>query len=61
MSADIIPFNPRVVAGRRPRDTAQSFRLPARPADDLSMDHADTAPCEYCPPCGEQRGEGEGA
>jgi hypothetical protein len=46
VSAEIIPFIPRV---RERRDETQiAFRSPAR-ADDLAMDHADTAPCEILP------------
>lgn len=47
MSADIIPFVPRA-RGHRLCETPLRFRAPAR-ADDLAMDHADTAPCEYVP------------
>jgi hypothetical protein len=46
MSADIIPFAPR-------RDRKRSvirFSTLATPPDDLVMDHADTAPCEYVAP-----------
>jgi len=49
MSAEIIPFVPR---RRRDRDmghTPSSSWSPL-PADDLTMAHADTAPCEYAPP-----------
>jgi hypothetical protein len=47
VSAIVIPFVPR------PRDcsldeTPALFRFPVR-ADDLVMDHVDTAPCEYLP------------
>lgn len=55
MSAEIIPFVPRV-RDRRPDETPLLFRSLTQ-ADDLVMDHADTAPCEYAPPpescCGE--------
>ena len=61
MSADIIPFVPRVVSGHGPRDTACLVRFPARQVVDLTMDHADTAPCEYLPPCEPWRGENEPA
>ena len=61
MSADIIPFIPRARRDHGQRDISHSFRLPARQADDLAMDHADTAPCEYCQPCDAQRGEDEPA
>lgn len=61
MSADVIPFVPRAICVRRPRDTAHLFRFPARHVDDLTMDHADTAPCEYLPPCKPWRGENEPA
>jgi hypothetical protein len=49
MSAEIIPFVPRP---RRDRDMGpppSSSWSPLR-VDDLAMDHADTAPCEYAPP-----------
>ena len=49
MSADIIPFVPRPRSVCRPPDeTSIPVHLPAQP-DDLVMDHADTAPCEYWP------------
>jgi hypothetical protein len=47
VSADIIPFVPRP-RGRRPGKAPIPFRSPVQP-DDLVMDHADTAPCEYPP------------
>ncbi len=46
MSADIIPFAPRRDRTRGVID----FSFPAPPPDDLVMDHADTAPCEYAAP-----------
>ena len=46
MSADIIPFIPRQ---SRKRGTIGVSVLAAAP-DDLVMDHADTAPCEYVRP-----------
>ncbi len=49
MSADIIPFVPRPRSGcRRPDEMPIPFHSPVQP-DDLVMDHADTAPCEYWP------------
>jgi hypothetical protein len=52
VSAEIIPFVPRA---RRERQSNESelFRSQTR-ADDLVMDHPDTAPCEILPahePC----------
>ena len=47
MSAKIIQFVPRP-RGRKPDDAPAPFRSPVR-ADDLVMDHADTAPCEILP------------
>jgi len=47
VSAVIIQFVPRP-RGHRPDGTPIPFRSRAR-ADDLVMDHADTAPCEYVP------------
>jgi hypothetical protein len=46
MSADIVPFIPRQ---SRKRGTI-GFSLSATAPDDLVMDHADTAPCEYVSP-----------
>jgi hypothetical protein len=46
MSADIIPFIPRQ---SRKRGTI-GFSVSATAPDDLVMDHADTAPCEYVRP-----------
>ena len=48
MNAEIVQFVPR--ARRSQQETPNPFRSTAR-ADDLVMDHADTAPCEYSPPC----------
>jgi hypothetical protein len=47
VSAEIITFvlRPRGVG---PVETPSPFRSPAH-QDDLVMDHADTAPCEYWP------------
>ena len=55
MSARIIQFVPRTNFDHRAHEV-QPFRFPRWP-DDLAMDHADTAPCEYAPP--PWRGEGE--
>jgi len=47
MSAEIIQFDPRHNRnGQRGKFPAIVFR-PALLPDDLTMDHADTAPCEY--------------
>jgi hypothetical protein len=49
VSAEIIPFVPRLK--RKPEPTPlppAALRSAPRP-DDLTMDHADTAPCEYVP------------
>jgi hypothetical protein len=46
VSADIIPFVPR----RKRKRSVISFSILATPPDDLVMDHADTAPCEYAAP-----------
>jgi len=43
VSAKIIPFNPR----RNRRHGVIDFSVSASAPDDLVMDHADTAPCEY--------------
>ena len=51
MSAIIIPFAPRS-RGSKHDETPIPFRSPAR-QDDLVMDHADAAPCEYLPVCAE--------
>jgi hypothetical protein len=47
VSADIIQFMPRPKHRREPTGfPASAFRPAARP-EDLTMDHADTSPCEY--------------
>lgn len=51
MSAIIVPFVPRP-RGIKRDERPIPFRSPPR-ADDLVMDHADTAPCEYLPWCAE--------
>ena len=49
MSAKIIAFVPRRNRKREPMHLPlATFRSALRP-DDLSMDHVDTAPCEYVP------------
>ena len=49
MSADIIRFIPRPNRGQEPTDFLPiAFRAVVEP-DDLTRDHADTAPCEYPP------------
>ncbi len=60
MSAKIIQFVPRARDDHRSYESSQSFRSPPR-ADDLAMDHADTAPCEYAPPRRQCEGEDEPA
>jgi hypothetical protein len=50
MSADIIRFIPRPKHDREQTDFPTiAFRLPVRP-NDLTIGHADTAPCEYVAP-----------
>ncbi|MGB6634935.1 MAG: hypothetical protein WBF12_04615 [Bradyrhizobium sp.] len=49
MSAKIIQFIPRASFGHGSHESLPPFRSWRRP-DDLAMDHADTAPCEYAPP-----------
>jgi len=53
VSARIIPFVPRASFDRRSYQASQPVRFPHRP-DDLAMDHADTAACEYAPPLWQQ-------
>jgi hypothetical protein len=60
MSGKILQFVPRARRDRRVSEAANVFRLPSRP-DDLSMDHADTAPCECIGPREGWRGEDEPA
>jgi hypothetical protein len=48
MTAEIIQFVPRTRRDHRSLDISHLFRSRHR-ADDLVMDHADTAPCEYWP------------
>ena len=63
MSAEIIQFTPRPKQHRQSADFSSTdfptiaFRS-AKRADDLVMDHADTAPFEYLAP-GEAVGHGE--
>jgi len=50
MSADIIRFIPRPKHDRGQTDFPTiAFRLPVR-HDDPTIDHTDTAPCEYVSP-----------
>jgi len=58
VSAEIIPFTPRPKRGSRPTDFFAASRSAIRP-DDLTMDHADTAPCEYLWPCAGRYDESE--
>jgi hypothetical protein len=48
VSAEIIQFVPRARRDQGPLDISHLFRSRPR-ADDLVMDHADTAPCEIWP------------
>jgi hypothetical protein len=50
MSADIIRFIPCLRRGCEPTDFPTVAFRPAPEPDDLTTDHADTAPCEYAPP-----------
>ena len=50
MTAEIIPFVPRPDRRSRVRDGAGAPWRSAASLNDLIMDHADTAPCEYAPP-----------
>ena len=52
MSAEIVQFIPRENRRSRPNDVATEFRSAIGP-DDLTMDHVDTAPCEYVSSCEE--------
>ena len=45
MSAKILQFAPRARRDRRANEVRNVFRSEPHP-DDLTMDHADTAPCE---------------
>lgn len=53
MSAEIIPFIPRPNRRNGLADFPGTSRSAIGP-DDLTMDHADTAPCEYIRPCEER-------
>ena len=53
MNAEIIRFTPRPNPKVEPADVPTASRSAIRP-DDLTMDHADTAPCEYIWPCEER-------
>jgi len=46
VSAEIIQFTPRPNRLSRPSDFPAMSRSAIQP-DNLTMDHADTAPCEY--------------
>jgi hypothetical protein len=48
-STKIIAFGPRPNRWREPVYLPLTAFRPALRPDDLSMDHADTAPCEYLP------------
>lgn len=54
MSATILNFQPKSRSGDPDFPgiavLAVHYKAPAKPADDLAMDHADTAPSEYCAP-----------
>jgi hypothetical protein len=58
VSAEIIPFTPRPNRGSGPTDFPAASRSAIRP-DDLTMDHADTAPCEYLWPSAGRSEESE--
>ncbi len=60
MSAEIIQFVPRPSRRSRLLDFPTAIRSATR-GDDLTMDHADTAPCEYVFSCEARRDEGEPA
>ena len=60
MSAKIIPFVLQTRRERRSDESSHVFRSRSQP-DDLVMDHADTAPCEYSLPCALRLGEHEPA
>ena len=47
MSAEIIQFIPRPNHGREATDFPTIAFLSVARADDLTMDHVDTSPCEY--------------
>jgi hypothetical protein len=47
MSAEIIQFIPRPKPNREPIDFPTIIFRSAAVPDDLTMDHADTSPCEY--------------
>jgi hypothetical protein len=50
VSAEIIQFIPRPTHDREHTDFPTITFRSTRPTDDLVMDHADTAPCEYVAP-----------
>jgi hypothetical protein len=58
MSAEIIPFVARPDRRCGLRDGAGAPWRSAASMDDLVMDHADTAPCEYPRPCQAQAEQG---
>jgi hypothetical protein len=60
VNAKIIPFIPRGRRDHYSHEPSRSFRSRPWP-DDLAMDHADTAPCEYAPPSWQHRDEDEPA
>jgi hypothetical protein len=60
MNGKILQFVPRARRDRGVSEAANVFRLPSR-LDDLTMDHVDTAPCEYIGPRERQYGEDEPA
>jgi hypothetical protein len=49
MSAEIIAFVPRLKRKPGPVHFPPAALCSAPRPDDLTMDHADTAPCEYAP------------
>jgi hypothetical protein len=47
VSAEVIPFVPRLNRRRKPVHFPPASLHPTPRPDDLTMDHVDTAPCEY--------------
>jgi hypothetical protein len=58
VSTEIIPFTSRPNRRSSPTDFPAATRSAVR-TDDLTMDHADTAPCEYLWPCAGRYEESE--
>jgi hypothetical protein len=49
VNAKIVPFVPRLNRKQEPVHLMPAAFRSAPHPDDLTMDHADTAPCEYVP------------